>query len=65
MNRLLGAVAVTGKIGRPPRRLSITAKTLTELKPGTTLVAPTAPLRPRDRQSGGPGNVVELPLSVD
>ncbi len=65
MNRALGAITVSGKIGRAPRRLTITAKTLTGIPQGIAMRAPTTPLPAREKRPDSSGVVVQLPLSVD
>ena len=65
MNRALGAISVSGKIGRAPRRLTITAKTVSPVPKGIAMRAPTAALRPRAPSQAESGTVVQLPLSVD
>lgn len=65
MTRALGAISVSGTIGRAPRRLAITAKTMIDLEKSVALGIPSRPDRRPADGSGEAGTVVQLPLSAD
>ena len=69
MSRLLGALTVEGTVGRAPRRLTITGKTLLDVPKGEAMKSVHLPVRPRIAaalpERGEMGNVVRLPLSAE
>ncbi|MEM6826191.1 MAG: PAS domain-containing protein [Pseudomonadota bacterium] len=69
MSRLLGAITVTGEVGKTPRRLAITGKTLLDVPMGEAMkgvhIAPSVP-KPRPiAASEEMGKIVRLPLSAE
>ena len=66
MNRMLGAISVEGRIGRAPRKLTITGKTLSSIPQGNAMkLASGAAARRANGNAGETGTVVHLKLPAD
>lgn len=64
-SRILGGISYHGDVGRSPRRLEITAKSVHDLERGVSLPR-AATHRPRSMElTDAPATVVQLPLSAD